>query len=61
MGKPARSPANSWALNEVGQTEKGLKYLNMFRERAFDSAKFNYSDLSPQEFKIAILEIGSCL
>ena len=42
------------ALNEVGQTEKALTYLNRVRERAFNSPDYNYSGLSQDEFRNAV-------
>jgi len=42
------------ALNEVGQTDKALEYLNRVRERAFNSTDYNYSNLSADEFRTAV-------
>ncbi len=42
------------ALNEVGQTDKALTYLNRVRERAFNSTEQNYSGLSQEEFRTAV-------
>lgn len=42
------------ALNEGGQTDKALGYLNRIRERAFNSADFNYAALSQQDFRTAV-------
>lgn len=44
------------ALNEIGQTPKALDYLNLVRERAFNGPEGNYSALSQEELKEAILE-----
>lgn len=42
------------ALNEVGQTEKALYYLNRVRERAFNSTTHDYSGLSKEDFRTAV-------
>jgi hypothetical protein len=44
------------ALNEVGQSAKAHEYLNRVRERAFNSADNNYSGLSQEEFRTAVLK-----
>ena len=44
------------ALAGVGEIPKAHQYLNMVRERAFDSSVFNYSGLSQTELNEAILE-----
>lgn len=44
------------ALNETGQTVKAYDYLNRVRERAFNSTDFNYSGLSQEEFRTAVLK-----
>jgi tetratricopeptide (TPR) repeat protein len=43
------------ALNEVGQTDKALTYLNRVRERAFNSMDHNYAGLSQEDFRRAVL------
>jgi tetratricopeptide (TPR) repeat protein len=42
------------ALNEIGQTPKATTYLNRVRERAFNSIDQNYSNLSAEDFRIAV-------
>ena len=42
------------ALNEIGQTAVGLTHLNRVRERAFNSADYNYANLSTEEFRTAV-------
>ncbi len=42
------------ALNEAGQTTKGLGYLNRVRERAFNTTDHNYSGLSQEDFRTAV-------
>lgn len=42
------------ALNEAGQTTKAHDYLNRVRERAFNSADYNYSGLSQTDFRTAV-------
>lgn len=42
------------ALNEVGQTNKALTYLNRVRERAFNTTEKNYLDLTQEEFRTAV-------
>jgi hypothetical protein len=42
------------ALNEAGQTTKAHDYLNRVRERAFNSADYNYSGLSQADFRTAV-------
>lgn len=44
----------SEALNEVGQTELGLSYLNQVRQRAFNDLSHNYEGLSKEEFREAV-------
>jgi starch-binding outer membrane protein, SusD/RagB family len=42
------------ALNETGQTGDAHNYLNRVRERAFNSADYNYIGLSQQDFREAV-------
>lgn len=44
------------ALNEVGQSAKAHDYLNRVRERAFNSVDNNYSGLSKEDFRTAVLK-----
>lgn len=44
------------ALNEVGQTLTAHDYLNRVRERAFNSPDFNYTGLSQEELRTAVLK-----
>nr|WKN35682.1 RagB/SusD family nutrient uptake outer membrane protein [Tunicatimonas sp. TK19036] len=44
------------ALNEVGQTAKGITVLNRVRERAFNSTDQNYTNLSADAFRTAVWE-----
>lgn len=41
-------------LNELGQTTNALSFLNRVRQRAFQSADFNYQSLSKEEFREAV-------
>jgi hypothetical protein len=42
------------ALNEIGQTQEAHIFLNRVRERAFNSADQNYSNLSSEAFRTAV-------
>ena len=44
------------ALNEVAQSAKAHDYINRVRERAHNSPDFNYSGLSKEEFRTAVLK-----
>jgi hypothetical protein len=44
------------ALNEVGRTNDAYAYLNRVRERAFNSTDQNYSGLSADQFRDAVLQ-----
>lgn len=43
------------SLNELGDTDAALQYLNRVRERAFHSSDFNYDNISQNEFRDLIL------
>lgn len=44
------------ALNEVGESVKAHQQLNRIRERAFGDSSANYSNLSKEEFRSAVLQ-----